>query len=34
MPPSPEKKSESRMMAPKSAIDAAAMMSWPKVVEI
>jgi hypothetical protein len=33
-PPSPEKKTDSRMIAPKSAIDAAPMISWPKVVEI
>ena len=32
VPPSPEKKIESRMIAPKSAIDAAAMISWPNVV--
>ena len=29
-----EKNSESRMMAPKSAIDDAAITSWPKPVEI
>ena len=34
VPPSPEKKIESRMIAPKSAIDAAAMISCPKVEEI
>ena len=34
MPPSPEKNSDSRMIAPKSAIDAAAMISWPKVEAI
>ena len=33
VPPSPEKKIESRMIAPKSAIEAAAMISCPKVVE-
>ena len=33
-PPSPEKKRVSRMIAPKSAIDAAATMSWPKGDEI
>ena len=31
VPPSPEKKSDSRMIAPKSAIDAAAMISCPNV---
>ena len=34
VPPSPEKKIESRMIAPKSAIDAAAMISCPRVDEI
>ena len=33
-PPSPEKKIDSRMIAPKSAIDAAATISWPNVDEI
>ena len=31
MPPSPEKNSDSRMIAPKSAIEPAAMTSWPNV---
>ena len=34
MPPSPEKNRVSRMIAPKSAIEPAAMASWPKVDEI
>ena len=34
VPPSPEKKIVSRMIAPKSAIDAAAMISWPNVEAI
>ena len=33
-PPSPEKKTESRITAPKSAIVPAAITSWPKVVSI